>query len=72
MRRLTLPLAALAAAAAFAVPAHADAVTYDRECGGTVDVQCWHVSCWAVDCFRHDCVVYVDVLHSNDTGVCVG
>jgi hypothetical protein len=71
MRRAALALSALAACAAFAAPARADVLSYERECGGTVDYDCWHNSCWAVDCFRYDCVVYADALHGNDTGACV-
>ena len=68
MRRLVL--LALAGAAALVPAATAAGPGYTRECGGTVDVQCWEYSCRAVDCFRYDCVVYVDVTHNGFT-ICV-
>jgi hypothetical protein len=71
--RLRLLALSLAALGSFALPAGATGVIhYDRECGGTVDVQCKEFSCRAVDCFWYDCNVYVDALHNGHyTTVCV-
>lgn len=72
MKLSLLTFAVAAVTAALPVTAHAEGPGYTRECGGTVDVQCWEYSCRAVDCFVYDCVLYVDVLHSNGSSVCVG
>lgn len=69
MRRLATLALAAAAVTASVVPAAADE-HYERQCGGTVDLQCWEHSCRALDCFRYDCVVYVDVTHDGYT-ICV-
>ncbi len=68
MRRLAT--LALAGAAAFGSASAAVGPPYTRECGGTVDIQCWEHSCRALDCFRYDCLVYIDVTHNGFT-ICV-
>jgi hypothetical protein len=66
MRRL---VAVAAAAVALTVPVTA-AHAYDRQCGGIVDTECHGVVC-PMDCFGRECLLWIDVLHSPVTAVCV-
>jgi hypothetical protein len=65
-------LAAISLAAIALVPtiAHADGISYDRECGGVLDTECHGTTC-PTDCFTRDCLVWINVFHDAMTAQCI-
>lgn len=66
MRRLL----AAAAVTATALAAPAQALAYDRTCGGVLDYECNGTVC-SLDCFPRECLLWVDPLHNPHSAVCV-